>query len=104
MSNTADNVAIGGTLTVTGASTFTGAITATGGVTGDVTGDVTGHLDATGEAPIVLPTIAFASLPAATVAGQLCFCTTGSGGNPGVLFSNGTNWIDVMDGATAAET
>lgn len=36
------NIAIGGTLTVTGTSAFTGAITATGGVVGNVTGNASG--------------------------------------------------------------
>ncbi len=57
------NIAIGGTLNVTGTSAFTGAITATGGVVGNLTGNVTGNVtgNCTGTAANVTGTVAVAN-------------------------------------------
>lgn len=69
---------VGETLAVTGVATFT--------------------------APPVIPTVVFGSLGSAAQAGQICYCATGDGGNPGLLITDGSNWLAMSDGATAAET
>lgn len=95
MGTTDDGWTVGGNLAVTGTSTLTGNTTVTG------TLGVTGVATFTGLP--VIPTVAFASLPAATTVGQVCYCATGNGGNPGLLVADGTNWITGA-GATAAES
>lgn len=40
--------------------------------------------------------------PAASYTGAIVYVSNGNGGNPVVCFSNGTNWVNVDDLATAA--
>lgn len=43
-----------------------------------------------------------ASAPAATHKGHIAYVSNGNGGNPGMVFSNGTNWVVLTLGATAS--
>lgn len=52
---------------------------------------------------VVTPVIAFADLGAATtLTGQIVWCPTGIAGQPGLIVSDGTNWVHVADGSTTA--
>lgn len=106
--HTQDSIHTESTLRVEGAVTLDSTVAVAGAVTLSGSVIIGGTLAQTGvatfAAPPVIPTIAFASLPAATVVGQLCYCATGDGGSPGLLITDGTNWLAMSDGATAAET
>ncbi len=42
--------------------------------------------------------------PAASYPGAVVYVTDGNAGSPGMCFSNGTNWVNVDDLATAADS
>lgn len=53
--------------------------------------------------PVALPTYNLAGLPSASTYNRcIVHCSNGWGGNPGILFSNGTNWLRLDTGATAS--
>lgn len=96
------NIAIGGTLNVTGTSAFTGAITATGGVVGNVTGNatnVTGTVAlANGGTGATTAATARTNLGATTVGGNLFTLT-----NPSAITFpriNADNTVSALDAAT----
>ena len=100
------NIAIGGTLNVTGTSAFTGAITATGGVVGNLTGNVTGNATnvsgtvaiANGGTGATSAAVARTNLGATTVGTNLFTLT-----NPSAITFpriNADNSVSTLDAAT----
>jgi hypothetical protein len=81
---------------------FEGNITGniTGNVTGNLTGDVTGNVTGNVTGVIQLTTSTVAGLPTASTNVRKLYYVSNAAGGPTIVFSNGTNWIDVLTGTT----
>jgi len=51
---------------------------------------------------LVLPTYTVATLPTNRVTGTIVYCSDGNAGQESLVLYDGTNWVSLATGATAA--
>ena len=77
-------------------TTFSGPVKSDNGFEGSVTGDTTGNVTGT----IQLTSSTVAGLPTASTNVRRLYYVSNAAGGPTIVFSNGTNWIDLITGVT----
>ncbi len=81
-------------------TTFSGPVKSDNGFEGSITGNITGNVTGNVTGTIQLTTSTVAGLPAASTNTRRLYYVSNAAGGPTIVFSNGTNWIDLMTGTT----